>query len=148
MTLLNISKGAVRNDQQKIAAGVALCRVFCQLMASGSMTVTKESSEKDLVVIKWLLDRLHECHTSFLGWLKLNDAQCPATALTLLMRLIREEGKHLHQAGFDLTSKGVLPQLITVLVNESPSGPLYEEFAGKYLAEFDDIRYNALGCIA
>ncbi|KAG8530873.1 uncharacterized protein KY384_004230 [Bacidia gigantensis] len=141
LTLLNCMKGKHDHDEKALAAAVALCRVFCHLMASGSLKRTRTSPESDLKVIEWLNDRLVDCHENLLGWLKSTNPLLSGSALTLLMRLMGEEAKHADQTGQAIGVEGALFPLIDMLISQSWKTHINEEFIKKFVAEYDDIRY-------
>src|SRR5687767_14509473 len=76
-------------EPESMLAAVALCRIFVRLLAQGSLTPKKKSSEKEATVVKWLRTQLGEYQSSLIAILK--EDELASTALTLCMRLLKAE---------------------------------------------------------
>lgn len=137
----------VETDEDILAA-VALCRVFCRLMAAKSMSKSRETSEKETVVIQWLRERYQDYKKKLLALLKSNDANKSTSALTLLMRLVKEEALHFFVLDGTVWRNGTFPSILQALVDGSMIEDTRTDFIVKYLKKFDDIRYYALAQIS
>ncbi|EFQ96020.1 hypothetical protein PTT_03620 [Pyrenophora teres f. teres 0-1] len=136
-TLIKLAKQP--EDDGPILAAVALCRVFARLLVSGDMVKSKGMSEAEGVVVSWLKERYKElCTTLLEDFLRSEHPPKQSVALTLVMRLVKEEAKS--QRDYKLKN-GLLPQLIWVLLSLPEDDMTREEFAEKYFKQFDDIRY-------
>jgi U3 small nucleolar RNA-associated protein 19 len=127
---------------RSMSASMSLCRVFGLLMANGSLTKSRNTSEAELAIIKWLRDQYAQYAESLLGLLGHAIGRRQEVALELLMRLVREESIHLSNQG-DLTWKsGTFAKILQILA-DSPAtlDAMLEIFIRSYLVEYDDIRY-------
>ena len=144
-SLLKIFKDPRDSSQGRISnltAAVSLCRVFCRLMAAGSLTAPKGASTSEVTVIHWLKARLAEYKEGLLLLLGSSDEEGQGTALTLLMRLIKTEDARPGDAyGAALVSQESIASVVHSLVVSEAAEAAREEFVEKYVEEYDDIRY-------
>ncbi|KAL6720693.1 Maturation and nuclear export of 40S ribosomal subunits interacting protein [Lecanora helva] len=134
-------------DQKDVVASVALCRIFCRLMAAGSLTKDRDSDESEVIVVQWLHERFRSYKSGLLDLVRRGDYARQSTALTLLMRLLKEEKAHLSQSNESLWRAGAFSQLVPTLVEDTVAHETRMEFAEKYM-KFDDVRYYTFDCIA
>ena len=59
-SLIKLFNGSSQDDEIRTIAAVSLCRVFCRLMAAGSMTAPKSAPATELTVVHWLKARYGE----------------------------------------------------------------------------------------
>lgn len=147
-TLLEYFRVQDSSNQKDVVAAVALCRVFCRLMTAGHLSRSKDSSDNEITIVKWLKQRLEDYENSLLSKLEAVDAPRQKTVLTLLMRLIKEEAKHLKLSDHDIWSAGVFEKTIRVLVENADAEEARLEFLEKYVENYDDIRYHFLARLA
>ena len=132
-------------DGTRNTAAIALCRVFCRLMAAGKLTKTKESSENAQTVSQWLLERFEDFKRAMCTWIRSTDAAKQSLALTLLMQYMKEEARQktrLH---------GTFANLLKSLLDAPAADSACNEFVIKYVNVYDDIRYftfHAIGYVA
>jgi U3 small nucleolar RNA-associated protein 19 len=69
-TLLSISQGSDKQNENDIAAAVSLCRVFCRLMVNGNILVTKRSADAEAMIVQWLEERYDDYLEVLLAMLK------------------------------------------------------------------------------
>jgi U3 small nucleolar RNA-associated protein 19 len=132
-------------DEISILAAVALCRVFCRLLAAGDMVKSKGMPESEVVIVRWLKERYHDyCHMLFTQYLRSESGAKQSTGLSLIMRLIKEECRS--QKDFSWKS-GLPSQLVQVLLTIHDGDALREEYIEKYFTKYDDVRYYALQAI-
>jgi U3 small nucleolar RNA-associated protein 19 len=129
-------------------AAVALCRVFCRLIASEALIRRKDASDKDAQVVQMLRQRLREYVKGMSAWIGSPDGAMESTALTLLMRVAKEEvsqePKRAEQAW--RTSQSVFTMVLKALLEDVNADGAREEFVEKYVEEHDDVRfYTFLG---
>ncbi|KAI9728283.1 MAG: hypothetical protein M1834_007776 [Cirrosporium novae-zelandiae] len=131
-------------------AAVSLCRVFCRLIAAGSLTTAPQTEENEVIVTKWLQERYSEYTEELFQMLRNGDPSDSSTSLTLFMRLIKEEATHLPMSQSKLwDSDGLLSRLFIALLGlDDDESDTLAEFVQKYMMEYDDIRYYAFDCIA
>ena len=147
VTLLGYSNRYDAEDQSDIAAAVALCRIFCRLMAAGSMTKSREMADAEILILQWLKEQLVNYESSVLAMLSSKDIGRQSTALALLMRLMREEAGHLKLQESAIWRDGVFKGVLLSLVGTSLANEKRAEFVEKYLAKYDDIRYYAFALL-
>ncbi len=148
VTLLDYLKELDAEDQRDIAAAVALCRIFCRLMAAGSLTKSKEMADDEVIIIQWLRKRLKEYEASTLAMLSLENTGRQSTALTLLMRLMREQVEYLKLQEDAIWRDGIFARVLQTLIESGPSDNRRAEFVEKYLVKYDDIRYYTFAFVA
>jgi U3 small nucleolar RNA-associated protein 19 len=142
-TLLQLSKKS--DDDAPVLAAVALCRVFSRLLAAGDMVKSKGMGEAEATVVAWLKERYKEfLDTLLLLFLRSDNPAKQSVALTLLMRLVKEESK----ATKDYNLKtGPLSRLIETLLFLPEDDANRDEFAEKYFKHFDDVRFHTFKTI-
>lgn len=138
-TLLQLASQPEAAEEGSILAAVALCRVFSRMLATGDMVKSKGMGEAEAVIVAWLKERYAEFQGVLLdNFLRNEHPPKQSVALTLLMRLVKEESKAQRHCNVKF---GPLPHLTQVLL-ELPAGDLNrEDFIEKYFKQFDDIRY-------
>jgi len=137
--LIKILRDDNEDADNSVVAAISLCRVFVRLMACGDMARKQGSSEKDVIVIKWLKERYSEYRSMLL--LLLGEEGLESTALTLCMRLLKSEGEHLLNGQDYNFPVPFLTEIVQVLLDPSSSEAVRAEFGGKYVEEYDDIRF-------
>ncbi|KAK3686293.1 Maturation and nuclear export of 40S ribosomal subunits interacting protein [Vermiconidia calcicola] len=127
-------------------AAVALCRAFCRLIAGEHLVKRKEDSEADAQVVDWLKQRLRGYVQSLTGWIGSPDASKESTALTLLMRVVKEEtsqgAKRSEQAW--RTDRSTFYVVVKALLESADAEAAREEFVEKYVEEHDDVRFYTM----
>lgn len=137
VTLLSFAKN---DSDTSVLARVAICRIYCRLLAAGSLQPSHGAAESEIVILRWLKTRLDEYLAVVLAASELNS-----TSLTLVMRLVKEEIK---QQGTSAWENGIFPRLTQALFTSGASAEaLRGEYNLKYFQEYDDVRYQTLGCI-
>lgn len=140
-TLLSLCQNPSADHAANITAAVALCRVFCRLMAAERMVKAKAMSDAELQAVDWLKTRLREYVQTLAALLPDEDLQ--STALTLLMRLVKEETQQDGRRAEQAWRTGVFAHVVRGLV-EVDSDALEtcrDEFVEKYIEEHDDVRF-------
>ena len=133
------------DDEVQVLAAIALCRVFCRLLAAGALTVTNEPSEgpseSNRTISQWLLERLKETYKHLFGILKEEDPAKQTTVLTIMMQLLKEQAKHYHRSNHEGWSRSGFHTLIETLIAEDTPITAAEGFGEMFAARYDDIRY-------
>jgi U3 small nucleolar RNA-associated protein 19 len=137
VTLISIAK---EQSDVSLLASVSLCRVYCRLYAAGNLAKSKGATEEELVIIQWLKTRLSEYVELLLNFLRSDASGTQTTALTLLMRLVKEE---VNQQGPMVWEKGIFSRTLHAVLN-SDSEDLRHEFRTKYFENWDDVRFHTL----
>ncbi|KAF2750664.1 nucleolar complex protein 4 [Sporormia fimetaria CBS 119925] len=145
-TLLQLARQHDTHNEKAVLASVSLCRVFSRLLAAGDMVKSKGMPEAEVVIVQWLKERYREYLDLLLDQYLRSEA--PATqsvALTLLMRLVKEESKGQKEYNW---KHGHLSRLVEILLHLPGEGGVTDEFAEKYFKPYDDIRFYTFQCIA
>ncbi len=128
-------------DQMSIIAAVALCRVFCRLMALGKLSKSGEASKEENLIVRWLRERLREFKNSLISALGSQKSDWSETAVTLLMQLIKEEAVQLKLSEDAIWRTGTFSVLLGKLMEAMTCDDSRTCFINKYLVIHDDIRY-------
>ncbi|KAL8665331.1 MAG: hypothetical protein Q9202_002382 [Teloschistes flavicans] len=139
-TLLRHVQVGNGRDSASITAAVALCRVFCRLLAIGSLSKPREAPESEITIVQWLRGQLEAYKHILLSLLSMADLVVSSTTLALLMRLLKGETESLNQAPDDIWRNGTFKSIVSKLIAADTPNPIREEFAEKYLQPFDDVR--------
>lgn len=124
---------------------VVLCRVFCRLMVLGKLINPTRTLENESAISQWLNDRLNDYTDVLLRCLSDLDVGNQITALNLLMKLFKEEAKHL-QLSEDFTWRHhTFSKTVERLLDVETSNVTRNEFLEKYVEPFHDVRYYTLG---
>ena len=130
-------------DERDIVAAIGLCRVFCKLMAQGNMTASQEAPDNEVTIVQWLLQRYGEYQKALVNLFH-DDAQRQSTALTLSMRLLKEEAVQMEPPEQSLWLNGSFTRLLGALTDIPEAREARTEFCEKYLNRYHDIRYYVL----
>ncbi|OJD30891.1 ribosome biogenesis protein [Diplodia corticola] len=145
--LIKLAKDGGAEESATLAI-IALCRVFCRLLVAGSMKKSKGLPDSEVMIIQWLKERYKEYVEVLLQLLKGGEPVLQSTALTLAMRLVKEETSAQKGSGEDAWRNGVFYQLVYTLVASPAAEHAREEFVEKFIEEHDDVRFYALIAIA
>lgn len=120
---------------------IALCRVFCRLMAAGSLKAIKGAHENELTIVEWLKDRYTEYWELILDHVTDEEHAMQRLAVKLGMQLIREEGIHLPSGSEYVWGTGSFADLVRHCVELESAGAAREEFAEEYVQRYDDVKF-------
>ncbi|KAF2847903.1 CBF-domain-containing protein [Plenodomus tracheiphilus IPT5] len=144
-TLLQLARQSEPESDAPILAAVALCRVFSRLLATGDMVKPKGMGEAEAVVVSWLRERYREFMDILLDeFLSSEHPPKQSVALTLAMRLVKEESKA--EKDYKLKN-GPLPRLVQILLALPVDDLNRDEFVEKYFKQYDDIRFQTFQTI-
>ena len=121
---------------------VALCRVFCKLMALGNLSKRRQASQNGTAIVQWLNDRLDDYKANLLENLCEENSESQITALTLLMKLVKEEAVHLQLSDESIWRRGTFSKLMGTLLGADTASPSRHEFVENYIESFVDVRYH------
>lgn len=143
-TLLSIAKTYKEQPADASVAAFALCRVFCRLRASGHLEKSKDHSESDVVIVKWLNERQGDFVSLLAQLLCSEKKMAQSIALKIWMRLAREEIGHKESAWI----KGLFVKLIRVLLARYDAmEAARDEFVQDYFRKFRDVQFYTLELI-
>lgn len=60
--------------QPNLAVAVALCRVFCRLIAGGNLQMPSKASDQEQIIVGWLKERLQEYQNALLDMIRNTDS--------------------------------------------------------------------------
>lgn len=146
-TLLQYCRDDVGWGKRGITAAVALCRIFCRLMAMGNLSKPRQSPENEVVIVQWLQSQLDSYKAMLLDLLSAADPGMQSTALTLLMRLLKGESESSVANQENGWRHGTFSSLVSKIISSDSADAVREEFMEKYLEPFDDVRYYAFVCL-
>ena len=66
ISMLNVDDDNDSTEQPNLPVAVALCRVFCRLIAGGNLQLPSKASEQEQIVVGWLKERLQEYQNALL----------------------------------------------------------------------------------
>ncbi|CAK7214503.1 Maturation and nuclear export of 40S ribosomal subunits interacting protein [Sporothrix curviconia] len=151
------------DESAQLAAAVALCRVFMRLLAAGSLNLAHSMSDKEVVVVRWLKDRMAEYEAELVALVagKSGD-DAAATALTLAMRLLQAQGQAQRKeaaAAVGAEDVYVFPQafltsvvrsllLAGVKLDQEAAEGLADEFVEKYAGEMSDVQFYTFNAVS
>ncbi|KAL8645182.1 MAG: hypothetical protein Q9226_007413, partial [Calogaya cf. arnoldii] len=146
--LLGYCRKYESQSKTSIIAAVALCRVFCRLMAIGSMSQSREMAENERIIAKWLRAQYNSYQDTLLDVLLDSNLGMQSTALTLLMRLQKEMSDNLDEPFYDHhRNEGGFGRIVVGVTSSNAMELIREEFVNKYVQQYDDIRYSTLACL-
>ena len=135
---------AEKKPKTATLAAVSLCRVFCRLIAGEELVKQKKVTEAEIQILHWLKARLRDYVDSVLAWIGSPDATQESTALTLLMRIVKEEvsqgAKRSEQAW--RTEKSTFCLLVSFLLGKNNAESARQEFVERFVEEHDDVRFH------
>lgn len=145
--LLEYAQDVGGDSQKDVVAAVALCRIFCRLMAAGSLSKTRDLLENEATIVGWLKERYQDYKNGLFRLLEYEDVARQSTALALIMRLVKEEKAQLKSSDEAIWRTGVFPNLVQVLLEDAVADGTRMEFVEKYVENFDDVRYYTFGIL-
>lgn len=119
-------------------------------MAKGSLSRRKGDDKDQTTIVVWLRDRYKDYTKDLCGLLGHQDPAMQTTALTLLMRLVKEDASHLKPTGEEFYfPHAQFGKVVKALVyTEGLDESVKQEFVTKYLNEHDDIRYSFYSAVS
>lgn len=108
---------------------LSLCRVFCRLMVTGTMSTTTESSGKGRIVVSWVRKRYLRYETVLLRMLVNSDFQDIGGLIELIKHLVKEETRSLADSEELFWRQGIFSRML------------------HYLVEFKDTKQNNISAL-
>ncbi len=140
VTLLGYCHDRV-HGKRSVTATVALCRIFCRLLALGSMSQVNQVAENEVLIVQWLQSQLRSYKEALLGLVTAANPGMQTTAVTLLMRILKEESESPNAHAENTWRDGTFASLVSRLAGNGVADAVREEFVVKYLKPHPDIRY-------
>ena len=147
VTLLDDARGHDSSIEGRLRSLtlVTLCRVFCKLMAVDHLSKHHQASENQVAIAQWLNDRLNDYKAMLFEHMTEQSLESQATALTLLMKLVKEEAEHLQLSEDLIWRRGAFRRVVVTLVGADTADASRNEFVENYIDPFADIRYHTFG---
>lgn len=145
-TLHRLVANAEKKPKAATVAAVALCRAFCRLIAGEKLAKKTGASQDELQSIRWLRTALRDYVDDVAGWIGSPDAAKENTALTLLMRIFKEEAS----VGSERSWRGESSTFVTVvgkLLRENDADAARQEFVDRYVEVHDDVRFFTFAAV-
>lgn len=136
-----LKKPDAEDDDQSFIAAVALCRVFCRLLAGGKMSKLQGISNDETLIIDWLRERLKEYKNILIPKLASQKPEWSQLALTLPLQIMKEEVAYLRAPNDTAWRNGTFAILLQKLADGTTPEATRGLFVKNYLVQFDDIRY-------
>lgn len=125
---------------------VALCRVFCRLIALGNLTKTGQISESERAIAEWLIERYNNYKKTLLNIISEGDVGRHSIAFTLLMRLIKEDAEHLKLSEKSIWKNGgTFSMVLEAIVYSADAAESRNDFIERYVQQYDDVRFHTFG---
>ncbi len=136
-----LKKPDAEDDDRSLIAAVALCRVFCRLLAGGKMSRKQGISNDETLIIDWLRERLKEYKNLLISKLASQKPEWSQLALTLPLQMMKEESVYLKVPNDTVWRNGTFALLLRKLADGTTPEATRGLFVKNYLVVFDDIRY-------
>lgn len=136
-----LKKPDAEDDDRSFIAAVALCRVFCRLLAGGKMSRKQGISNDETLIIDWLRERLKEYKNLLISKLASQKPEWSQLALTLPLQMMKEESVYLKVPNDTVWRNGTFALLLRKLADGTTPEATRGLFVKNYLVVFDDIRY-------
>ena len=146
--LLEVCSGSDGQHNEIVMAAVVLCRVFCRLLAGDKMAKSKNLDQKESEQVDWLKKQCKLYVKRMCALLDDEDTTLQSTALTLLMRLVKEETSQEGSRAEQAWRTGTFAAVVRALVVSANAGPAREEFVEKFVEEHDDVRFFTFYVVA
>ncbi|OJD17061.1 hypothetical protein AJ78_02809 [Emergomyces pasteurianus Ep9510] len=145
VTLLSLFITEDTAKSPNLTAALSLCRVFCRLMAGGQFNKPKGANEQDLILVAWLKERYQEYQQGLITVLKKAEPPAQIAALSLCMRLIKEQSVN-GGAGTEIGvwKEGYFNDVIAALIETQDGERVQSEFIEKFLKEYHDVAFYTL----
>ncbi|KAK9472697.1 CBF/Mak21 family-domain-containing protein [Dipodascopsis tothii] len=128
-------------SQIKILTAAALCRTFSRLMAARLLRKDKALAGAQETVVAWLRERYRGLKTALVALVGDSDEAVASAAVTVLVRLVREESTHSVDAGEYFFAKPLWTRTVAAVLATEPSA-LVEEVVTRHVSPHDDLRYH------
>lgn len=148
-TLQQLLADDEKRPKTATVAAVALCRAFCRLIAGEKLAKKTGATQAEIQTIQWLRNALREYVSVVSGWIGTPDAGKENTALTLLMRIVKEEasaGGHSAEHSWR-GSSSTFVTLVGELLRKDDAESAREEFVDRYMEGHDDVRFFTFAAI-
>ncbi|KJX95830.1 ribosome biogenesis protein Noc4 [Zymoseptoria brevis] len=144
--LLKLVESVEKKPKTATIAAVALCRTFCRLIAGEKLS---KRSNEDADTAQWLRGQLREYVATVSSWIGSPDASIESTALTLCMRIVKEEASEVGRNAEQVwrASNSNFVTVVKALLKETDAEAARQEFVDKYVEENDDVRFYTFAAV-
>ena len=135
---LAYSKKSIRVSSSD--ARLALCRVFCRLIAEGSMSPANHASPSEKTISEWLNSRYKTLTQCLVKEMVMEDSEDGIVCLNLLMQLVKHEVAGL---GTSSWTEGLFSAVLRSLTRRRTSNnvAILNHFVEAYVQKYHDVRY-------
>ncbi|KAF2151343.1 CBF-domain-containing protein [Myriangium duriaei CBS 260.36] len=132
---------------ERLAAAVALCRIFYRLISGERLVKRKNLSPEERDEVDHLRGSLTLYVDGLCKFLAHEDDHVRSTALTLLMRIVKAEVSQQESRSTQAWKTGAFYSLVrTLITKKNVEGPV-QEFLEAFVEEHDDIRFYTFAAI-
>ncbi|KXL47378.1 hypothetical protein M433DRAFT_150052 [Acidomyces richmondensis BFW] len=133
-----------KTNKTATLAAVALCRIFCRMIAGGQLVKPSGTADAHAEIVRWLNSRLRD-YTKCLAssWIGSVDDVRESAAVTLLMKIVKQDastGTKRSDQAWRIPTAGFCA-LIFALIEKRDAGGARKEFVEKYVEKYDDVRF-------
>lgn len=147
-SLLVTAKKEVKLAQSETPAVLALCRVFCRLLADGRLSKSSATTANDLKILDWLKERYSDYQRLLFRMLEATDAPQQRVALHGGMQLVKEEVMNAGVSADSVWRTALFPKLLVAVLGGTSADDICEEYLEKYVNVYDDVRHYTFITIA
>ncbi|KAK3051503.1 hypothetical protein LTS18_012422, partial [Coniosporium uncinatum] len=144
--ILRIAKDTKRAADRSEAL-LALCRVFCRLIAGGDMTSSKGTPKSELTIIEWLKKQFKDYSDVLLDTVA-SKTRDDVDAIALLMQLIKAETTSSVNSVDRPWTSGTFATLVGTLLRLTRLKDERAAFVHSYVNDYDDVRYYFLHVVS
>lgn len=147
-SLLSLAKKEVKLSESEAPATLALCRVFCRLLAEGRLSKANAAHPNELKILEWLKERCVDYQRVLFRMLEESKAVLQRIALHSGMQLVREEVLNAGASADSVWRTALFPKVLGAVLRSSSAGDVCDEYLAKYANAYDDIRHYTFVVIA
>lgn len=136
-----------QSSSERLAAGVALCRIFYRLFASEQLAKRKGSSAEEKEEVDDLRTALDTYTDALCKLLAHLDEHVRSTALTLVMRVVKAEVSQQEERSLQAWRAGTFHKLVRTLITNKGAESSMQEFMEGFVEENDDVRFYFFGAV-
>ncbi|KAF2836573.1 CBF-domain-containing protein [Patellaria atrata CBS 101060] len=139
--LLSFTQNEETEDETRMLAAIALCRVFSRLFTDGSLNQGKHNSKEERTVVQWLCVKYHSYVQTLLGLLVQDDPARQTSTFVLIMQLLKGEVIQMKAQDDFSWNSGIFRSLLSALLSAEKPGVILRELVDKYVNVYGDIRF-------
>lgn len=140
-SLLITARKEVKLTQSETPAVLALCRVFCRLLADGRLSKSSAATANELKILQWLKDRYSDYQHLLFRMLEGTNVGLQRIALHAGMQLVKEEIMNGGASAESIWRTALFPKLLNAVLSGSSADDICGDYLEKYVNVYDDVRH-------